>query len=70
MDKLVVDCATGKTTVEPLSAKELKQVEKDAAEAEKREKAENERRAKHDEVLDKLAAAAGVTVEDLRVALR
>lgn len=70
MDKLVVDCATGNTTVEPLTAKEVKQAEKDAAEAEKRGKAETDRRTKRDAVLDKIATSTGVSVEELRDALR
>ena len=69
MDKVIVDCSTGETTIVPLTAEEIAQAEANAAQAEAdRQAAEAEAAAKkaaRAEILAKL----GLTDDEAKVLL-
>jgi len=68
MDKVIVDCSTGETTVVPLTAEEIAELEAAAAKAEAdRQVAEAEAQAKAEAKANAEAklAALGLTAEEI-----
>lgn len=69
-ESVVIDCVTKEARRAPLKASEKAQRHTDDADHISRQRADAEEAKKRDTIMAKLAAAAGVDVDDLKVALR
>lgn len=69
MDKVIVDCSTGETTVVPLTAEEIAELEASAAKAEAERVAAEEAAAEKAEARAAILAKLGLTEEEAAVLL-
>ena len=66
MDKVIVDCSTGETTVVPLTAEEIAELEAAAAQAEADRKAAEAEAAAKEAARQALLKKLGITAEEAR----
>ena len=69
MDKVIVDCSTGETTVVPLTAEEIADLEAAAAQAEADRLAAEEAAAAKEAARAEILAKLGLTAEEAAVLL-
>ena len=69
MDKVIVDCSTGETTIVPLTAEEIAELEAAAAKAEADRLAAEEAAAEKAEARAAILAKLGLTEEEAAVLL-
>jgi hypothetical protein len=69
MDKVIVDCSTGETTVVPLTAEEIADLEAAAAQAEANRKAAEAEAAAKEAARQALLKKLGITAEEAALLL-
>lgn len=69
MEKVIVDCSTGETTVVPLTAEEISELEAAAAQAEANRIAKEEEAAQKAAAKQAIAERLGLTTEELATLL-
>ena len=69
MDKVIVDCSTGETTVVPLTAEEIAELEAAAAQAEADRKAAEAEAAAKETARQALLKKLGITAEEAALLL-
>jgi hypothetical protein len=69
MDKVIVDCSTGETTVVPLTAEEIAELEAAAAQAEAHRKAAEAEAAAKEAARAEILAKLGLTDDEAKVLL-
>lgn len=69
MDKVIVDCSTGETTVVPLTAEEIAELEAAAAQAEADRKAAEAEAAAKEAARQALLKKLGITAEEAALLL-
>ena len=69
MDKVIVDCSTGETTVVPLTAEEIAELEAAAAQAEADRKAAEIEAAAKEAARAEILAKLGLTDDEAKVLL-
>ena len=69
MDKVIVDCSTGETTVVPLTAEEIAELEAAAAQAESDRKAAEAEAAAKETARQALLKKLGITAEEAALLL-
>lgn len=69
MEKVIVDCSTGETTVVPLTAEEIAELEAAAAQAEAERQAAEEKAAQKAAAREAILEKLGLTAEEAAVLL-
>ena len=69
MEKVIVDCSTGETTVVPLTAEEIAELEEAAAQAEADRKAAEAEAAAKEAARAEILAKLGLTDDEAKVLL-